>query len=68
MLDDEEFYPTVAFGFSGSKGQEKLHQMWIGTMGTIDWRPVPIVELGKGNAPRKNAIAGYVPEEDEEEE
>ena len=56
---DEVFYPTVAFGFS----EEKLHQLWISTLGTLDWRPVPMVELGK--VKRQEAIAGYVPEDDD---
>lgn len=63
--DDEVFYPTVAFGFSGPKGQEKLHQMWIGTLGTIEWRPVPLLQLAKGNK-RPAAIAGVVEQEDED--
>ena len=60
--EEEAFYPTVAFGFS----HDKLHQMWIGTTGTIDWRPVPMIELGK--QPKKvAAVAGWVSEDDEGE-
>ena len=60
--EDEVFYATVAFGFS----HDRLHQMWLGTMGTVDWRPVPMIELGK-QPPKPAAIAGWVSEDDEGE-
>lgn len=65
LSDDEVFYPTLAFGFAGSKG-EVLHQLWIGSFGTQDWRKVPMIELGK-TAPKVQSIAGYVPAEEEDE-
>ena len=61
----EEFFPTLAFGFSGTKG-EVLYQLWIGSLGTQDWRKVPMIELGK-QPPKPQSIAGYVPIEDEDE-
>ena len=63
---EETFYPTVAFGFSGPKGKERLHRMWIGTAGTLDWRPEPMLDLATG-AIRPPSIAGYVPQEEEED-
>ena len=62
-MDDpeEQFFPTLAFGFAGPRGHEKLMQLWVGSFGSQDWRPVPTIKLGKKPA----AIAGFVPEEEE---
>ena len=61
MMPDETFYPTIAFGFSKVQGKDILHQMWISNMGDIDWRPVPMIELGRGATDYKPSIAGTIP-------
>ena len=61
-MDDEQYFPTVAFGFP--EGDKRLHQMWIGNFGTLDWRPVPIIKLGK--VTRQPTIAGVLPWEDDD--
>jgi len=61
---DEQFFPTLAFGFAGTNG-ETLYQLWVGTLGTQDWRKVPMLELGKA-APKAQSIAGFVPAEEED--
>ena len=59
----EDYYPTVAFGFSPIKGEQRLHQMWISAEGKIDWRPVPMIEM---KADRPRSVAGWVSEDDED--
>ena len=61
MPDDEVFYPTLAFGFSG----ERLMQLWVGSLGGQDWRKVPTLDLPKTVKPQ--SIAGFVPIEDEDD-
>jgi hypothetical protein len=64
-MDEETYFPTLAFGFAGVKNEE-LYQLWVGSLGHQDWRKVPMIELGK-TAPKVQSIAGYVPAEEEDE-
>ena len=68
MTEDAVYYPTIAFGFSKVADKDILHQMWISNMGDIDWRPVPLVELGKGAVSKTAAIAGTIPPWDNEKD
>jgi len=54
----ETFYPTVCFGFSMLKDKSVLHQMYVDQWGHSEWRPVPMIELGK----RNECVADTVPE------
>ena len=65
MSESEQFHATVAFGWSGPKGEEKLHQLWVGDHGTLDWRMVPTIVEGLQKK-RTPSIAGFIPEEDED--
>lgn len=63
----EEWVPTVALGFIEVDGKLVLHQGWISTLGSVDWRPVETVrrsELGAIRPPRES-VAGNADEETE---
>ena len=59
-----EFQPTLFFGFQLVKGEQLLHQMWVNQQGLSEWRPVPVIQEGP-QTKRPDAIAGYVPEDQE---
>ena len=58
---EETFYPTVAFGFSPVDGRDWLHQLFVGDRGTLDWRPVPMIDMAR-KTDRPPAVAGFISE------
>lgn len=66
MTDQEDFFPTLVFGFIlDGKGEQELSQMFVSNYGHTVWRPVPVIKEGMQSS-RRAAVAGYVPEEDED--
>lgn len=61
--NQDEFMPTIMFGFMLKDGKNILHQMWVTPMGLTEWRQVPMLEL---SSERKPAVAGYLEENDED--
>ena len=59
-----KFHATLAFGILLVNGQDRIHQMYAAEDGTIDWRMVPMIELGPLKK-RPAAIAGFVDESEE---
>lgn len=55
----ETFVPTVMLGFVDGK----LHQAWVGVLGTVEWRMVDAVDPGK--KVRVPAVVGAVSIEEE---
>ena len=60
-----KFHPTLAFGILLVNGQDRIHQMYAAEDGTIDWRMVPMIELGWQDKKRTAAVAGFIPEDEE---
>ena len=65
VLVGKNFHPTLAFGIMLVNGQDRIHQLHVAEDGTIDWRLVPMIELGWQDKKRKSAIAGFVSEDEE---
>lgn len=57
----ETFVPTVMLGFVDGK----LHQAWVGVLGTVEWRRVDTVDPGK--AVRAQAVVGAVSMDEEDD-
>lgn len=63
-MPEPEFYPTLCFGFIlDAQKEQVLSQMWVSALGDTQWRAVPLLEVGTRDRPQ--AVAGFVPEEDE---
>ena len=61
IAKQDEFLPTMMFGFQLEDDKTVLCQMWVTPLGLSEWRPVPMVELGSN---RKPTVAGYLDEDD----
>ena len=61
----KQFHPTLAFGIMPVNGVDRLHQLHMAEDGTLDWRMVPMIELGWQDKKRAPAIAGFVDESEE---
>ena len=59
----DAFAPSLFFGFQLIEGKDTLHQMFVDGQGKCEWRPVPTIT--EGIQTKKDAIAGWIPEEDE---
>ena len=56
----EQFYPTVCFGITMVGEKTVMSQMVVDQWGTVEWRPVPMVEMKQE---RPAAIAGTIEDE-----
>ena len=59
------FHPTLAFGIMQINGIDRIHQLHVAEDGTLDWRLVPMIDIGWQDKKRKPAIAGFIPEDEE---
>lgn len=64
VVSRETFVPTVQLGFIERSGRQILHQAWVGTLGTVEWRKVAMVD--KGSKPGLPCTVGAVDMEAED--
>ena len=61
----KKFHPTLAFGIMQVNGADRIHQLHVAEDGSLDWRMVPMIELGWQDKKRTAAVAGFIPEDEE---
>ena len=59
------YHPTLAFGIMLVNGADRIHQLHVAEDGELDWRLVPMIELGWQDKKRPSAIAGFVDDSEE---